>query len=136
VYVIPWDDEDDEATVVVSTDSHEVTGGLVHSALILRHKDQQFEMNQQVTHCYIGSGDDNEVVVHGDYTSRHHGEIYYRHVRFHLSDMSTNGTGVVHEGDNFVRLHREEKILSGSGTIYFLLASRRQIHWQQLNMNA
>ncbi len=120
VYALPWDDEDSDATVVVAgAENQDITGGLVHSALILRHKDQQVEMNQHQTHCHIGSGEDNELVVHGEFTSRHHGEIYYRHGRFHLSDMSTNGTGLIHQGDDFVRLHREERMLSGSGTICF-----------------
>ncbi len=118
VYALLWDEDDNEATMI-ATNTHIVTGELVHSALILRYKDQQFEMNPHNTHCHIGSGEDNELVVYGDFTSRHHGEIYYRHGRFHLSDMSTNGTGVIHEGDNFARLHREEKILSGTGTICF-----------------
>ncbi len=118
VYAVPWEEDDSEATVVI-TATHNISGELAHSALILRYKDQQFEMNPHKTHCHIGRGEDNELVVYGDYTSRHHGEIYYRHGRFHLSDMSTNGTGVIHEGHNFMRLHREEKILSGSGTICF-----------------
>lgn len=117
VYALPWEDDDSEATVVTS--AHEITSSTAHSALILRYKDQLFEMNSQKTHCRIGCGKDNELVVSGNFTSRHHGEIYYRHGRFHLSDMSTNGTGVIHQGDNFARLHREEKILHGTGTICF-----------------
>lgn len=119
VYALPWDDEDNDATMVSSGSDHDITGGLEHSALVLRYKDQQFEMNQHITHCHIGSGDDNELVVPGIYTSRHHGEIFYRHGRFHLSDMSTNGTGLFHQGNDYVRLHREEIMLSGTGIICF-----------------
>ncbi len=118
VYAVPWEEDDGEATMIGHA-PREITSELVHGELILRYKDQQFEMNPHKTHCHIGRGEDNELVVYGDFTSRHHGEIYYRHGRFHLTDMSTNGTGVIHEGDNFVRLHREEKILSGTGTICF-----------------
>jgi adenylate cyclase len=120
VYSLPWDEEDSDETVVVSgAESHDITLGLMHKGLILRYKDQQVEMDQHNTHCHIGSGVDNELVVRGEYTSRHHAEIFYRHGRFHLSDMSTNGTGIIHEGDDFVRLHREERMLSGTGTICF-----------------
>ncbi|MBL1141571.1 MAG: FHA domain-containing protein [Proteobacteria bacterium] len=119
VYALPWDDEDSDATVVVGGSEHDITGGFEHRALILRYKDQEFEMDHNKTHCHIGSGDDNDLVIHGVYTSRHHGEIFYRHGRFHLSDMSTNGTGLIHQGDDYVRLHREERMLSGSGTICF-----------------
>ena len=120
VYALPWDEEDSDATVVVSgAEEYGITLGLVHSGLILNCKDQHFEMDQHHTHCHIGSGKDNDLVVHGEFTSRHHAEIFYRHGRFHLSDMSTNGTGILHEGEDFVRLHREERILSGTGTICF-----------------
>jgi class 3 adenylate cyclase len=120
VYALPWDEDDDDATVVVAgSSSDDITAGLVHSALILSCGEKRIEMNQHQPHCHIGSGDDNELVVHGKYSSRHHGEIYFRHGRFHLSDMSTNGTGLIHEGDDFVRLHREERMLSGKGTICF-----------------
>jgi len=120
VYSLPWDNNDSEATMVGSaTTSHAVTGGLVHSALILSYKDQRLALDPHKTHCHFGRGEDNEIVVLGKFTSRHHAEIYYRHGRFHLADMSTNGTGIIHEGDNFVRLHREEKMLAGLGTICF-----------------
>ncbi len=118
VYALPWDDDDREATVM-SGISCEITSGRVHSALFLRYRDQQIEMNADRSHCHIGRGEDNDLVVQGLFTSRHHAEIYYRHGRFHLSDMSTNGTGVIHTGDDYVRLHREEKTLNGSGTICF-----------------
>ena len=118
IYALPWDEDDEDATVVVAG-SNDTTSGLAHSALILRKGDTQFEMNQHQTHCHVGCGKDNELVVHGKYTSRHHGEIYYRHGRFHLSDMSTNGTGLIHGSDGFVRLHREERMLSGTGVICF-----------------
>jgi len=117
VYALPWDDDDDGATVVTS--SQDLAPETAHRALILRYRDQQVEMSPDKTHCRIGRGEDNELVVYGDFTSRHHGEIYYRHGRFHLSDMSTNGSGVMQQGADFTRLHREEKLLHGSGTICF-----------------
>jgi hypothetical protein len=33
--------------------------------------------------------------------------------------MSTNGTGVLHADNEFIRLHREDKILHDSGKICF-----------------
>ncbi len=118
VYALPWDDDDNESTMIAAA-PHDITAAEAHSTLILRYRDQEFTMSPKITHCHIGRGEDNELVVYGDFTSRHHGEIYYRHGRFHLTDMSTNGTGVIHAGDDFVRLHREEKILHGTGTLCF-----------------
>ncbi len=117
VYALPWDDND-EATVIGKPPG-EISGALMHSALILRYGDQQFEMNKKNTHCHVGRDENNDIVVSGNYTSRHHGQIYYRHGRFHLVDMSTNGTGLIRTGDNFVRLHREEAMLNDSGIICF-----------------
>ena len=117
VYALPWDEDDDGATVVTS--SQEVTGETAHGSLVLHYRDKQIEMNPGNTHCRIGRGEDNDLTVYGNFTSRHHGEIYYRHGRFNVSDMSTNGTSIVQEGHDFVRLHREEKILHGTGIISF-----------------
>ncbi len=117
IFALPWDDEDDGATVVSSAQA--VTSASADGSLILSYRSQQIEMNNKNTHCAIGRGEDNDLVVYGNYSSRHHAEIYYRHGRFHLADMSTNGTGVIHAGDDFARLHREEKILRDSGVICF-----------------
>ena len=118
VYALPWNEDDSDATVVTSTIT-DVSGSLADRALLLHYQGQVLEMTSENSHCQVGRGEDNQLVVHGEFTSRHHGEIYYRHGRFHLSDMSTNGTGVIHSGEKFVRLHREEKILHGKGTICF-----------------
>ena len=119
VYSLPWNLDDVESTeITAESEVHEV-GGVVHKAMILSYGDQQFEMNQDNPRYQVGRGDDNELVVHGNFTSRHHAEIYFRHGRFHLSDMSTNGTFLVQNGSDIQRLHREETLLSGSGVIYF-----------------
>ena len=121
VFALPWEEDRTEATMSIEQGlaTHEVPTGIVHEKLILRYEGQQFEMDMDKTSCQIGRGEDNDVVVNGEFTSRHHGDIYYRHGRFHLCDMSTNGTGVIQKGGHFERLHREEKILSGNGIIYF-----------------
>ena len=118
VFSLPWNEDDLDATVVGSALPDE-TSEQADVALTLRYRDQVFNMSTTRTHCHIGRGEDNELVVYGEYTSRHHGEIYYRHGRFHLADMSTNGTGVIQEGDDFTRLHREETMLHGRGTLCF-----------------
>lgn len=120
IYSLPWNLDDVESTeITTEAEIHEISGGVVHSAMILRYGDQQYEMNQENPRYQVGRGDDNELVVNGNFTSRHHAEIYYRHGRFHLSDMSTNGTFLVQNGNDIQRLHREETLLSGSGVIYF-----------------
>ena len=117
VFALPWDDEDDGATVVAAT--QKVSSDTADGRLLLRYRDQQIEMSTKKTHCTVGRGEDNDLVVYGNFSSRHHAEIYYRHGRFHLADISTNGTGVLHADNEFVILHREDKILHDNGKICF-----------------
>ena len=119
IYSLPWNLDDVESTEITAEAEIHETGGVVHSAVILHYGNQQYEMNPENPRYQVGRGDDNELVVRGAFTSRHHAEIYYRHGRFHLADMSTNGTCLLQNGSEIQRLHREETLLSGSGVIYF-----------------
>ena len=118
VYCLPWDEDDNEATVVTNA-PQQVTVDNAHTALILNYADRQITMNDQMRHCHVGRGEDNELVVHGEFTSRRHAEIHFRHGRFHLVDKSTNGTVVIQGKDDLTRLHREEVTLHDSGTLCF-----------------
>ncbi|MGH8120753.1 MAG: adenylate/guanylate cyclase domain-containing protein [Gammaproteobacteria bacterium] len=117
VYALPWEEDGGEITELRSKPA--TTGALVHIALLLDYGGKSLKIDNQKTHCLVGRGEKNDLVVNGEFTSRHHAEIYYRHGRFHLNDMSTNGTAVIRADGHMVRLHRGEELLSGSGVIYF-----------------
>jgi len=117
VYSMPWNDDYSEVTLISRQSTQ--ADALVHTALILHYAEKELKLDSNKTHCQIGRGEDNDLVVNGEYTSRHHAEIQFRHGRFHLSDMSTNGTAFVHSDGRKTRLHREGEMLSGSGTICF-----------------
>lgn len=117
VYSIPWEEDYSEVTVLSQQPAQ--GNALMHTALVLVYAGKELRLDSNRTHCQIGRGEDNDLVVNGEYTSRHHAEIHYRHGRFHLSDMSTNGTALVHSDGHMTRLHREEEMLSGSGLICF-----------------
>ena len=117
VYSLPWEEDDSEMTLIGNESAQ--AGSVVHSALELSYGDQLIMMYKHNTHCRIGRGEDNDLVVEGQFTSRHHAEIYYRHGRFHLSDNSTNGTLLLSADSQTQRVRREEKMLSGEGIISF-----------------
>jgi len=117
VYSLSWEEDASDVTQVSSQPAQ--TDALMHSALILDYAGKQLHMDSHKTLINIGRGEDNDLVVNGEFTSRHHGEIYYRHGRFHLRDMSINGTALIHADGHMGRLHREEGILSGKGAICF-----------------
>lgn len=117
VYSMPWEEDDSEVTVI--GDYAAEAAANVEAALELRQGDQYVKVDKHNTHCRIGRGEDNNLVVDGQFTSRHHAEIYYRHGRFHLVDNSTNGTLLIDADGTTRRLRRDEEILSGKGTISF-----------------
>lgn len=118
IFALPWDDDEGEATQLADS-PEEIAPGGADRALLLRYRGKTLEMDAKFSHCRIGRGEDNDLVIKGQFTSRHHGEIYYRHGRFHLCDMSTNGTAIIQPPENLVRLHREETSLHDAGTICF-----------------
>jgi hypothetical protein len=116
VYGIPWEEDKDVTRIGSLTSVEDVT---VHKALLLDYTDNQIRLNSEHPHCHIGRHKDNELCVDGKFTSKLHAEIVYRHGVFYLRDNSTNGTAVYFAHGKSIRLHREEEVLSGHGTIYF-----------------
>jgi len=117
VYILPWEEDGGEITHV-GTKTAQIAA-LAHRALLLEYDGNSIQLDNHKTHCLIGRGAENDLVVNGEFTSSHHAEIFYRHGRFHLSDKSTNGTAVIRADGNLVRLHRGEQMLSDKGVIYF-----------------
>jgi len=113
VYEVPWDDEA-ELTQMASTAG---AGVIAHSVLELEHGPDRLAASEGRPRILLGRGSDCDLVVSGQFASRHHAVIECRHRRFHVRDNSTNGTTVVMDGHEPVRLHREELMLNGAGII-------------------
>jgi len=113
VWEVPWDDEA-ELTQMASAAG---AGVIAHAVLELEHGADRTTASADRARVILGRGADCDLVVAGQFASRHHAFIEYRHQRFHLLDNSTNGTTVVADGHEPVRLHREELMLNGSGII-------------------
>jgi len=67
----------------------------------------------------IGRDASNELVVDARNASRVHARLEYRRDKFVLIDLSTNGTYVLDDQQQEIRLRREEYILDGDGVISF-----------------
>ena len=67
----------------------------------------------------IGRGDDCDIQVSMLMASRLHGDIQYGGGNFKYTDESTNGTWVLQNGGEPIRIHRESMVLQGEGQITF-----------------
>jgi class 3 adenylate cyclase len=113
VYDVPWDDEAELTQMAPAAAS----GVIAHRVLELEHGTRRLTVSGERPRVLLGRSADCDLVVHGQFASRHHATIEYRHRRFHLRDNSTNGTTLAAHGHDPVRLQREEVPLSGSGVI-------------------
>ena len=72
-----------------------------------------------VTTMTLGRDDGNDIVLKDRMASRNHAQIERRKDKYVLIDLSSNGTYVRMENGDQIKLHREEMMLYGSGTITF-----------------
>lgn len=117
VYTLPWGEEEDvtrtgELAAAYSEASR-------YRALVLEYPGGELRLDSDNRHCSVGRGTENDICVLGNFTSRHHAEITFRHGLFHLKDYSTNGTALVFADGRSARLHREEAVLLDKGVICF-----------------
>ena len=117
VHKLPWEQTGQET--LISSASMKKVEVPTQAVLLLDYKGTKFRVNGVNTFCRIGRAKDMDLRVLGNFTSRQHAEIGYRNGRFPLRDVSVNGTVIVDQEGNVKRLHREEGILTGSGTIGF-----------------
>lgn len=113
VYEVMWDASSD-ATVTISA---QFMPPKVPMRLRLLYRGQEIVVGADRPHAHIGRDASNEVVVDDRNASRVHARIEWRRDKFVVSDLSTNGTYVMSDGDIETSLRREENILEGNGTI-------------------
>lgn len=116
VFVLPWEEGED---VTRMSDGAAPTRQAPDNTLVLEHGGRSYKLDPARGQVRIGRSPDNDMVVEGKYTSRHHAVIIARHGRYHLRDESVNGTVVVGDDGRQTKLRREEGVLPASGTIGF-----------------
>lgn len=65
----------------------------------------------------VGRADQNDLVAHGDFVSRLHARIEYRHDHFVLTDQSTNGCYVLTDDGSQSFVRRDSQVLRRAGLI-------------------
>jgi adenylate cyclase len=105
---------DDNATALARRPAEENTGLPV---LRLKYRGNRIERRREKELLTIGRGEDCGLVVADEQASRHHCTIERRKDKFVLTDISTNGTYVTVDGEEEVRLEREELTLRKRGWI-------------------
>jgi class 3 adenylate cyclase len=110
IFALIWQSAD--VTALVGVPERALAGRLV-----LRLGDDRVELGEGGLALTIGRDPENDLVLADPRASRCHARVAMRRGKFVLIDESTNGT-VVRTGEGrTVRLHREELILDGSGSI-------------------
>ena len=87
------------------------------AALLLRYHGSEILVSAETAGFVLGRGDICDLQVLQAHVSRQHAVIEFRRGNFYLTDQSTNGTYVVNETDECIRLKRESAQLSGSGVL-------------------
>ncbi|MCP5153075.1 MAG: FHA domain-containing protein [Ectothiorhodospiraceae bacterium] len=87
------------------------------ASLRIRYGEHAVEVDASRPVLTIGRTAANDLVVQSDLTSRSHAEIAQRGGRFHLRDISSNGTLVLTAAGEVLRLRREDHVLEGRGRI-------------------
>ncbi|MCX7554152.1 adenylate/guanylate cyclase domain-containing protein [Marinicella sp. S1101] len=112
-----WQQDTSQVTRVTS--ALDIKIPTTKSQLKLELNAQQQIMTDQSPTKTIGRGDDCDLQVSMLMASRHHGEIQYASGHFKYTDESTNGTWILQNGNDPIRIHRDSMLLQGEGQITF-----------------
>jgi adenylate cyclase len=88
-----------------------------NSRLALSAGNRRFELGEHKTSVSIGRSEENDLILPFPTVSRLHARVGYNKGRFHLTDVSINGTYFLSDDGNGGYLHRDTRELTGSGTL-------------------
>lgn len=112
---ITWEEESGNTTSFQGLDEQEDPPG--NTSLILRYAGRVTELGDASPPLVLGREPTRDVRVDAEWVSRTHATIEFRRGFFVLSDLSTNGTFVLMGEDEAIRLHHDELLLRGKGSI-------------------
>jgi adenylate cyclase len=112
IYELVWQAEFATAMSVFWTALHSETARL---ALIAGNT--RVELGEDRTSVSIGRSEGNDLIQPFPTVSRLHARVGYNKGRFHLTDLSINGTYFLSDDGNGGYLHRDTRELTGSGTL-------------------
>jgi len=87
------------------------------SKLDLRFRGRDLQMHDLSPPFMMGRDPSSNLLIEGEWVSRNHAMLEYRRGNFVLTDRSTNGTFVRFQGEDEIRIHRDELNLRKDGLI-------------------
>jgi class 3 adenylate cyclase len=112
IYELVWQAEFATEMSVSWTDLH---GENARLALIAG--ETRIELGEHRTSVSIGRSEGNDLILPYPTVSRLHARVGYNKGRFHLTDLSINGTYFLSDDGNGGYLHRDTRELTGSGML-------------------
>ncbi len=117
IYMVAWENDGDITNMATASSFTNPARHKLAKNLKLTYHSERRNIPVETASYILGRGNDCDLVVRGDLTSRHHSKIEHRRGKFIVTDQSTNGTFVkTQEGQQFF-LRREELTLVGTGYI-------------------
>jgi adenylate cyclase len=112
IYELVWQAEFATAMSVSWTAQHSE-----HARLALIAGGRRVELGEDRTSVSIGRSEGNDLILPFPTVSRLHARVGYNKGRFHLADLSINGTYFLSDDGSSGYLHRDTRELTGSGTL-------------------
>jgi class 3 adenylate cyclase len=112
IYELVWQAEFATAMSVSWTALHSE-----NARLALIAGETRVELGEDRTSVSIGRSEGNDLILPFPTVSRLHARVGYNKGRFHLTDLSINGTYFLSDDGSGGYLHRDTRELTGSGTL-------------------
>ena len=111
-----WQEDTSNITLVQSAIRMDDGSDRSHT-LTLRFRGRVIELSPNSPPFTMGRDATNALVVDAEWVSRNHAAIEFKNGCYMLADRSTNATYVQFEGDEELRLHRDEVHLRRTGAV-------------------
>ena len=119
--------QEDTSNVTMVSAAIKIDEEPTRAQIKLRYGDRSIEVKDTSPPFTMGRDRQNDLIVDDEWVSRNHASIEFRKGYFILVDRSTNGTYLKIDGDDEIRVHRDEVHLRKSGVISLgQLSSNRQ----------
>jgi len=85
--------------------------------LILRYHMQVVNMDEKLDIIVLGRGEECDVMIRDNFSSRQHARIEYNFGKFLITDHSANGTYIRFSDNQVIQLSHQQIVLHGAGEI-------------------
>lgn len=117
IYRIPWELQSQDTQTQVATHRELHNRRSVNLELDLSNGVNSLTLKSNGQSCTIGRSDDHTLQAMHTAASRLHATIECKQGKYVLTDVSTNGTYLIKNGQPFVFVHRDSITLDGAGIL-------------------